>query len=131
MNRPTLPPAVRWCVSPSCKLDGIDVDHDDETCRVCDRPLQVLRWTLIICEPRGIYMGLLDWPGTLPSEVEVYAVRSCVFYKGGGSAGLAVRGPQPGSRITGVLDTVRLKGPKTLALVSQEALEAWAREPWA
>ncbi len=120
---------VHWCLNERCKLEGLPSDESDN-CPKCDRPLTRLTWTLIVCEPRGVYMGLVSWPKELPKEIRAYSVRNAVYYTSTGSNGLAVVGPKNGSRITGAVEEMLIQNPKTLAVISQKALEAWEDEPW-
>jgi hypothetical protein len=76
-------------------------------------------------------MGLVAWPkDELPRAIRVYSCRSCVYYVGTGSAGLAKEGPRKGSRVTGLIDETMLSNPKALHAVTAEALSKWEDEPW-
>jgi hypothetical protein len=113
-----------------CRLYGLECL--EKTCTACEQKPSKLVWTLILCEPRGIYMGLCEWPSLeLPKAIKVYSCRSCVYYVKTGSAGLATMGPQKGSRVTGAQEEVMLANPKSLHAVTQEALSCWEDEPWA
>lgn len=113
----------------ACELHGQEC-HEAK-CTRCGEPPARLVWTLIVCEPRGIYMGLVEWPkGELPKAITAYHVRACVHYVGTGSHGLGVEGPRDSSRITGALDEALLANPKSLSTISAAALSKWEDEPW-
>ena len=120
---------VYWCMNERCKLEGLPSDESDN-CPKCDRPLTRLTWTLIVCTPRGVYMGLVVFPNEMPKEIRAYSVRSAVYYASYGSNGLAVVGPKKGSRITGAAEEMLIAGPISLAAITPKALSAWEDEPW-
>lgn len=121
--------AVRWCMNEACSLFGQEC-HENECTRCGEKPTRLV-WTLIVCEPRGIFMGLVAWPkGEIPKAITAYTCRACVYYPGTGSHGLATVGPQVGARITGAVEEILLQAPKSLAAVSPEALSKWEDEPW-
>ena len=122
-------PSVFWCMNNRCKLYGLPNDEQD-ICSICDQPLTRLTWAVIVCEPRGVYMGLVEMPSVMPAEIRAFQVRNAVFYKQTGDLGLAVVGPMKGSRITGAAEEMLLKAPKTIAVCSEKALQAWEDEPW-
>lgn len=120
---------VQWCMNSACRLYGMECY--EKVCTACEKTPTVLTWTVVVCEPRGVYGALVAWPESeLPPAIRAYTCRSCVYYKSGGSAGLATQGPQQGSRITGALDEALLDKPKNLFAMSAAALSAWEDEPW-
>ncbi len=121
--------SVRWCMNERCELHGHECYENE--CTRCDQKPSTLVWTVVLCEPRGVYMGLVEWPkGELPKALKVYSCRSCVYYVGTGSHGLATVGPENGSRVTGMVDEALLANPKSLHAVSASALQRWEDEPW-
>jgi hypothetical protein len=130
--RPTKRPSsvsVRWCLNENCALHGEEVY--EKACTRCDTKPTLLKWTLVLCEPRGVYMGLVAWPkGELPKALTLYLARSCVMYQGIGSAGLAAVGPNERCRITGSTMETSVANPKSLHALTPEALSRWEDEPW-
>ena len=120
---------VNWCMNEDCRLYGQEMYEDK--CTQCDHAPTRLTWMVILCEPRGIYGGLVEQPtGEMPKTIKAYHVRSCVWYKGQGSHGLAVDGPNASARITGANPETILNNPKSLHAMTQKALSAWEDEPW-
>ncbi len=120
---------VCWCLNEACSLYGEECY--EPVCTRCEKAPTSLVWSVVLCEPRGIYMGLVEWPrDEMPKALRVFCCRSCVLYRGIGSAGLASVGPGTDSRITGALDETLLANPKSLHAVTPEALARWEDEPW-
>ena len=120
---------VLWCLNEACSLYGEECY--ESSCTRCHQPATRLTWMVVLCEPRGIYGGLVEQPrGTMPPALTAYCVRSCVWYKGQGSHALAVDGPNAQARITGANPETVLNNPKSLHAMTSKALSAWEDEPW-
>ena len=120
---------VSWCMTNGCELHGQECH--EARCTRCEKKPSTLVWTVVLCEPRGIYMGLVVWPsGELPKALTIFSCRSCVYYVGIGSQGLATVGPGKGCRITGMVDEALVANPKSLHAISRAALSKWEDEVW-
>ena len=122
---------VKWCLNEDCSLYGQECY--EAVCTRCNQKATRLTWMVILCEPRGIYGGLVEQPAKgapMPPSITAYCVRSCVWYKGQGSHGLATDGPNANARITGANPETTLKSPKSLHAMTQKALSAWEDETW-
>lgn len=82
---------------------------------------------------RGVFMGFID-PGDADKEtLEAEEVRMAVYWSADvrGVIGLAATGPTKNCKITAAAKRAVLKGVTATLEISEEALKAWRKEPWA
>lgn len=82
---------------------------------------------------RGVFMGFIDPKDadkdTLVAEEVRMAVKWSVEVRG--VVGLAAHGPDKNCRITAPAKRATLKGVTAVLEITDEALKAWRKEPWA
>lgn len=82
---------------------------------------------------RGVFMGFIDPKDADKEIMEATEVRMAVFWSQDvkGVLGLAAHGPTKSCRITAAAKKAVFKGVTATVELSDEALEAWRKEPWA
>lgn len=82
---------------------------------------------------RGVFMGFIDPKHASNETLEAEEVRMCVKWSIGvrGVVGLAATGPDKDCRITKPAKRAVLKGVTAVLEITDEALAAWRKEPWA
>lgn len=82
---------------------------------------------------RGVFMGFIDPKSADKETLEATEVRMAVYWSADvkGVVGLASKGPTKGCRISSAAKKAVLKGVTATLEISDEALAAWRKEPWA
>ena len=82
---------------------------------------------------RGVFMGFIDPSDSEKEIIEASEVRMAVFWSQDvkGVLGLAASGPTKSCRITAAAKKATLKGVTAVVEITEEALAAWRKEPWA
>lgn len=82
---------------------------------------------------RGVFMGFINPEDADKETLIAEEVRMAVYWHQDvkGVIGLAVGGPTKNCKITGAAKRAVLKGVTATLEISDEALKAWRKEPWA
>ncbi len=82
---------------------------------------------------RGVFMGFIDPKDADKETLEAHEVRMAVYWSTDvkGVVGLAAKGPTKNCKITASAKKAVLKGVTATLEISDEALAAWRKEPWA
>lgn len=82
---------------------------------------------------RGVFMGFIDPKDADKEILEADEVRMAVSWSADvhGVIGLAANGPSKNCRITPAAKKATIKGVTAVLELSDEALKAWRKEPWA
>ena len=82
---------------------------------------------------RGVFMGFIDPKDADKETLEAHEVRMAVYWSVDvkGVVGLAAKGPTKNCKITAAAKKAVLKGVTATLEISDEALAAWRKEPWA
>lgn len=82
---------------------------------------------------RGVFMGFIDPKDADKETLEAFEVRMAVMWSSDvrGVVGLAAGGPTKGCRISKAAPKAILKGVTAVLEITDEALTAWRKEPWA
>lgn len=82
---------------------------------------------------RGVFMGFIKPEDADKETLEAEEVRMAVFWSTEvkGVVGLAAKGPTKSCRISPAAKKAILKGVTATLEISDEALVAWRKEPWA
>lgn len=82
---------------------------------------------------RGVFMGFINPEDADKETLTAEEVRMAVYWSTDvkGVVGLAVTGPTKNCKITGASKRAILKGVTATLEISDEALKAWRKEPWA
>lgn len=82
---------------------------------------------------RGVFMGFIDPKDADKEIIEAHEVRMAVYWSADvkGVVGLANGGPTKGCKITAPAKRAFLKGVTAVMEITDEALAAWKKEPWA
>lgn len=82
---------------------------------------------------RGVFMGFIDLKDADKETLTAEEVRMCVYWSKDtrGVVGLAAKGPTQNCRITGAAKSAVIKGVTAVMEITNEALIAWRKEPWA
>lgn len=81
---------------------------------------------------RGVFMGFIDPKDADKETLEAYDVRMAVYWSADvkGVIGLAAKGPSKDCRISAAAKKAVLKGVTAVVEITDDALEAWRKEPW-
>lgn len=81
---------------------------------------------------RGVFMGFIDPKDADKETLEAEEVRMAVLWSIDvkGVLGLAATGPSKNCRITAAAKKATLKGVTAVVEITDEALQAWRKEPW-
>lgn len=81
---------------------------------------------------RGVFMGFIDPKDADKETLEAHEVRMAVYWSQDvkGVIGLAATGPTKSCRISAAAKKAVLKGVTAVLEITDEALEAWRKEPW-
>lgn len=81
---------------------------------------------------RGVFMGFIDPKDADKETLEAHEVRMAVYWHTDvkGVLGLAATGPSKNCRISPAAKKAMLKGVTATLEITDEALEAWRKEPW-
>lgn len=81
---------------------------------------------------RGVFMGFIDPEDADKETIIADEVRMAVYWSKDvrGVVGLAAKGPTKNCRITAAAKKATLKGVTAVLEITNEALEAWRKEPW-
>lgn len=82
---------------------------------------------------RGVFMGFIDPEDADKTSFKAEEVRMAVMWSQDvkGVLGLAANGPTKSCRITSAAKSANLTGVTATFEISEEALQAWRKEPWA
>lgn len=82
---------------------------------------------------RGVFMGFIDPKDIENENIHAEEVRMCVLWSRsiGGVVGLAATGPNNECRISPPAKKAFIKGITAVMEITDEALKAWRKEPWA
>lgn len=82
---------------------------------------------------RGVFMGFIDPDDADKETLQAEEVRMAVYWSTDvkGVVGLAANGPSKNCKITPAAKKAILKGVTATLEISDKALEAWRKEPWA
>lgn len=82
---------------------------------------------------RGVFMGFIDPKDADKETLEAHEVRMAVYWSTDvkGVVGLAAKGPTKNCKISAAAKRAVLKGVTATLEISDEALAAWRKEPWA
>lgn len=82
---------------------------------------------------RGVFMGFINPADCDKEVVEAFEVRMAVFWSADvkGVLGLASNGPTTGCRISPAAKKATLRGVTATIELTDDALVAWRKEPWA
>jgi hypothetical protein len=82
---------------------------------------------------RGVFMGFIDPADADKTDLYADEVRMAVMWSAEirGVVGLAAKGPNKSCRISPAAKRAHIKGVTATLELSDEALEAWRKEPWA
>jgi hypothetical protein len=82
---------------------------------------------------RGVFMGFIDPKDADKETIEAEEVRMAVYWSADvrGVVGLAAKGPTKNCKITQAAKKAIIKGVTATLELSQEAVAAWRKEPWA
>ena len=82
---------------------------------------------------RGVFMGFIDPKDADKETLTAEEVRMAVYWSTDvkGVVGLASKGPTKNCRISGAAKRAVLKGVTATLEVSDKAVAAWRKEPWA
>jgi hypothetical protein len=82
---------------------------------------------------RGVFMGFIDPKDADKDVLEAEEVRMAVYWSTDvrGVIGLAAKGPTKNCKITSAAKKAVLKGVTATLEISDDALAAWRKEPWA
>lgn len=121
---------VRWCPNEKCKLHGIDQAENE--CGSCGAKLDALTFAVVTTKHKMVYGGLVRESDVkaCPEKLTIFECRQAVYYVELGSLGLATKGPNSRCRITGAAPEVTADGVTTICVMSPQAIDAWANEPW-
>lgn len=96
-----------------------------------NRSKAVERAVLVTTAHRGVFFGYAsDTDGT---TIRLRAAHNCVYWPASqkGFLGLAVDGPQKGSKIGPAASALELRDITSVAECTPEAVAAWEAAPWA
>jgi len=81
---------------------------------------------------RGVFGGILQSHDITAGCAVLTEARNCVYWSAEthGVGGLAVIGPQNGSRIGPAIPELSLDGVTAVMLATDQARAAWEAEPW-
>lgn len=81
---------------------------------------------------RGVFMGFIDPKDADKETLEAHEVRMAVYWHSDvkGVLGLAATGPSKNCRISPAAKKATLKGVTATLEITNEALDAWRKEPW-
>lgn len=81
---------------------------------------------------KGVFMGFIDPEDADKEIIEAYNVRMAVYWSTDvkGVIGLAARGPTKNCRISTAAKKAVLKGVTAVLELTDEAVQAWEKEPW-
>lgn len=84
-------------------------------------------------DKRGVFMGLIDPKDAEKETIEAEEVRMAVYWSVDvrGVIGLAANGPTKDCRISPAAKKATIKGVTAVLELTDEALKAWRKEPWA
>lgn len=82
---------------------------------------------------RGVFMGFIDPADADKETLEAHEVRMAVYWSVDvkGVIGLAAKGPSKNCKISPAAKKATIKGVTATLELSDEALAAWRKEPWA
>jgi hypothetical protein len=82
---------------------------------------------------RGVFMGFIDPKDADKETLEAEEVRMAVYWSPDvrGVVGLAAKGPTDGCKISAAAKRAVIKGVTATLEISDKALAAWRKEPWA
>lgn len=82
---------------------------------------------------RGVFMGFIDPKDADKETLEAEEVRMAVSWSSDvrGVVGLASNGPTKSCRITPAAKKAVLKGVTAVMELTDDAVKAWRKEPWA
>lgn len=82
---------------------------------------------------RGVFMGFIDPADADKETLIAEEVRMAVMWSSDvrGVVGLAAMGPTKNCRISGAAKRAVIKGVTATLEISEKALAAWRKEPWA
>lgn len=91
-----------------------------------------LRAVVVTTDKRGVFFGYAAAGASVNGEVELRDAQMCVHWTSAvrGVLGLAGKGPVAGCRVTGSVPSIRLNGVTAIMEATQEAEEAWKKQPW-
>lgn len=81
---------------------------------------------------RGVFMGFIDPTDADKETLVAEEVRMAVYWDSSihGVIGLAANGPNSKCRISPPAKKATLKGVTAVLEVTEDAVEAWRKEPW-
>ena len=86
---------------------------------------------IVTTAQRGVFFGYGN--DTDEKTITLISARMCIFWSADvkGVMGLAATGPTAGCRVGPEVPAITLRDVTAVIEVSQEAKEAWEKEPWA
>lgn len=86
---------------------------------------------VITTSHKGVFFGYgVDAPGA--KEIKLTDVRMCIYWptSNKGVLGLAVSGPQSGSKVTQAVPAMTVKDVTAVMSCTDDAIKAWEKGPW-
>lgn len=85
---------------------------------------------VVTTEHRGVFFGVLE--SKQDREVTITDAMVCVYWSAStrGFLGLAVTGPQGGSRVSKAAPRLSLSGVTSITECTPEAIKQWEATPW-